>query len=178
MAKKKKQKKQDAAPVDGNPEGEETGKKSGGGFVSKLAMLIALGAASFGTVFLLPRPAPIVAHTEAAEEDHHAEEVELDLTEETTYLELNPMTISLQDDMRILKIGITLETLAGHEAEIDPNDPKIRDAFMGYLRALRLDQVQDAAFMAQMRAQLLRRAQLVFGQDTVRGILITDFLVR
>lgn len=175
MAKKKKQK-PDAAEK--GVEGEETVKKSGG-LIPKLSMLIALGAASFGTVFLLPRadPAPAVSDHRDAGDHADAEEV-LDFTQETTFLELTPLTISLQEDMRILKIGITLETLYGEETAIDPNDPKIRDAFMGYLRALRLDQIQDAAFMAQMRAQLLRRAQLVHGTDKVRGILITDFLVR
>lgn len=174
MAKKKKQKPAAEEEQIEGAEGEQ--KKSKGGMISKLAMLLALGAASFGTVYLLPRPAPVVA--EAAHDDDKDEEVILDLTEETSYLELNPMTISLQDNLRVLKIGITLETLAGEETGIDPNDPKVRDAFMGYLRALRLEQIKDASFMAQMRAQLLRRAQLVLGPEKVRGILITDFLVR
>lgn len=170
MAKKKKEEK-------AVPEGEEAPKKKGG-LVPKIAMLVALGGASFGAVYLLPRPESAPAPTEyaAAETQEVDEPYELDL--ETSYLELSPMTISLQDDMRILKIGITLETLAGTESEIDPSDPKIRDAFMGYLRALRLDQVQDAAFMAQMRAQLLRRVQIVVGPGKVHGILITDFMVR
>lgn len=174
MAKKKQKSASPAQGADG-----ETAEKKSGGIVSKAVMLVALGAASFGTVFLLPRPGkapqPDASHESA--EGHETAEP-LDLDEATGYLELNPMTITLQDGMRILKIGITLETLSGEEAYIDPNDPKIRDAFMGYLRALRVEQIQDAAFMAQMRAQLLRRAQLILGPEKVRGILITDFLVR
>ena len=91
---------------------------------------------------------------------------------------LTPLTISLQNNNRILNIGITLETLAGEEDYIDPSDPKIRDAFMGYLRALRIEQIEDSAFMAQMRAQLLRRAQLILGAENIHSILITDFLVQ
>ena len=49
---------------------------------------------------------------------------------------------------------------------------------MGYLRALRVEQIEDAAFMAQMRAQLLRRAQLILGAENIHSILITDFLVQ
>ena len=174
MAKKKKT---DAKA--GGDGGEGAPAKSGGGIVSKAALIIALGAASFATVFLLPRPEPAAvetAHGEAGE--HGAEEAKLDLHVETAYFALNPLTISLQEDQRILKIGITLETLSGEEDYIDPSDPKIRDAFTGYLRALRAEQINDAAFMAQMRAQLLRRAQLILGADVVHGILITDFLVR
>ena len=170
MAKKdKKQKKTET--------GDETPKKKGGA-IGALVTLVALGAASFGTVFMLP------GNDQESEVSHNAEmtsyeaEEKLDLTVDTSYLELTPLTISLQTNNRILKIGVTLETLAGEEDYIDPNDPKIRDAFMGYLRALRLEQIEDAAFMAQMRAQLLRRAQLVLGAETIHGILITDFLVR
>ncbi len=153
--------------------------KSGGGIISKAALVIALGAASFATVFLLPRPEPVAIDTAHAEGgEHSTEDAKLDLTVDTAYLELNPLTISLQNDQLILRIGITLETLAGEEDYIDPNDPKIRDAFTGYLRALKPEQINDAAFMAQMRAQLLRRAQLILGPEVVHGILITDFLVR
>jgi len=48
----------------------------------------------------------------------------------------------------------------------------------GYLRALKPEQIRDAAYMAQMRAQLVRRARLILGTDAVFGILITDFLVQ
>lgn len=176
MAKKKsKSKDAPAETEDGQPEA-----KAKGGLLPKLAMVIALGAVSFGTVYLLPRP-DVSSHSSesSAETAHHEEEVPaLDLVQDTNYLELTPLTVSLQRNSRVLKIGITLEVQSGEEEAIDPNDPKIRDAFMGYLRALRLDQIEDAAFMAQMRAQLLRRAQLILGQDKVHGILITDFLVR
>ena len=175
MAKKKKSKTKDTSET----AGEDTPKGKGGGLLPKLVMVVAMGLVSFGTVYLLPRPDNTSHDTPASEEAaHHDKAPDLGLVEDTGYLELTPLTITLQDDLRVLKIGITLEILAGEEDYIDPSDPKIRDAFMGYLRALRLEQIEDAAFMAQMRAQLLRRAQLILGQDTVRGILITDFLVR
>lgn len=177
MAKKKEKKPKGGAKTSEN-KGDEASPPKKGGFIGAFVTLIALGAASFGTVFMLPgnESAPEAGYEEYA--GHDEAQVKLDLTEDTSYVELSPLTISLQDNARILKIGITLETLAGEEEYIDPNDPKIRDAFMGYLRALRLDQIEDAAFMAQMRAQLLRRAQLILGAENVRGILITDFLVR
>lgn len=172
--KKKKEKK--VKPEDGDT--GDTNVKSGG-ILPKAAMFVALLAVSFGTVYLLPRPAPVTV-VEASSDSDHSEDAahEMDLEEDTSYFELNPFTISLQGNNRILKIGITLEVISGEADYIDPSDPKVRDAFTGYLRALRLEQIEDAAFMAQMRAQLLRRAQLILGQENVRGILITDFLVR
>lgn len=175
MASKKKKEKK-AATEDGDA--VEDSPKSGG-IIPKVGMFVALLAVSFGTVYLLPRPEP-APPAEASHAGDHDEEAkhEIDLEEDTSYFELNPFTISLQGNSRILKIGITLEVISGEADYMDPSDPKVRDAFTGYLRALRLEQIEDAAFMAQMRAQLLRRAQLILGQENVRGILITDFLVR
>ena len=173
MAKKDKKAKNKASKL---ADGESPPSKKGG-LVSSLVTLIVLGATSFGTVYMLPAPQKPPMVTEATTE-HSLDQKKIDFSEETGFLELTPLTISLQERSRILKIGITLETAAGEEAYMDPNDPRIRDAFMGYLRALRLEQIEDAAFMAQMRSQLLRRAKLILGPDNIRGILITDFLVR
>ncbi len=173
MARKaKKAKKAPSVQADGD--GETASK---GSFVGGLVTLVVLAAASFGTVFMLPSHQTELIVKDATNV-HASEEEKIDFSEETGFLELTPLTISLQEKSRILKIGITLETRAGEEAYIDPNDPRIRDAFMGYLRALRLEQIEDAAFMAQMRSQLLRRAKLILGPENIRGILITDFLVR
>jgi len=172
MAKKKSKK------PEPNSDDGKANEKSSGQMISKLLMLIVLGTASFGTVFMLPSNAAPELHEEmTTKADVHIDEP-LALTKETGFLPLSPLTISLQDNARILKIGITLETTKGEEDYIDPNNPKVRDAFMGYLRALRVEQIEDAAFMAQMRSQLLRRAKLILGADVVQGILITDFLVR
>ncbi|MEP6342116.1 MAG: flagellar basal body-associated FliL family protein [Maricaulaceae bacterium] len=171
MAKKKEKPKKGTDNDDAPP-------KKKGGTIGALVTLIALGAASFGTVFMLPSNDPVSHEDNEKEMATDETQPKLDLTVDTGYLELTPLTLSLQNNNRILKIGITLETLAGEEDYIDANDPKIRDAFTGYLRALRLEQIEDAAFMAQMRAQLLRRAQLILGAENIRSILITDFLVQ
>jgi hypothetical protein len=49
---------------------------------------------------------------------------------------------------------------------------------MSYLRAVDVEQLADVSFLPQLRAQLLRRAKLVLGEDNVTGILVTDFLIR
>lgn len=171
MAKKKEK------PKKGTDDDAATPKKKGGAIGGAIT-LISLGAASFGTVFMLPSSDPVSHVDHKAEMTSDEVDPSLDLNVDTGYLDLTPITLSLQDNNRILKIGITLETLAGEEDYIDANDPKVRDAFTGYLRALRLEQIEDAAFMAQMRAQLLRRAQLILGAENIRSILITDFLIQ
>lgn len=174
MAKKKKEKKtKDPAAGDGAPA------KSGPGVVSQLIIAVALGAASFGTVYMLPsqKAGTPVEHGDQAHAKDPMEGV-FPSQDEISFIKLDDLTLTLSNLERILKIGITLETVDDGMTYIDPSDPVLRDAFTGYLRALRMEQIEDAAFMAQLRNQLLRRAKLVFGNDVVHGILITDFLVR
>ena len=174
MAKKKKIKAKDAETPEGaSPE------KTGPGIVSQLAIALVLGVASFATVYLLPSQnvEPVTDH---AQPGHKADPMEgvFPTAAETTFVALDDLTLTLGELERILKIGITLETVDSGDTYIDPSNPVLRDAFTGYLRALRVEQIQDPSFMVQLRTQLLRRAQLVLGADVVHGVLITDFLVR
>jgi len=170
MAKKPKPQKEKA-------EGES--EKQKGGMIGKAVMMLAMGAASFGTVYFLPGKDIPPAAEDAHHADPHAPKLTAhDLMQDAEFATLDPMTLSLLDGSRFLKIGLTLEVAAGEAGYIDPNDPKIRDAFTGYLRALDMSQIQDPAFMVQMRTQLLRRARLILGQDAIYSVLITDFLIQ
>ncbi len=178
MVKKKNTAKADKETPAEAPKGAKGAEKSGkgGGLVSTLITCVALGAASFATVFMLPSRAPAPEAT--ASSDHsdssYTPSTKPDISD-MKYVVMEPLTISLSEGNNLLKIGITLETT---DSNIDPSDPQLRDSYMGYLRSLRMEQIRDAAYMSHMRAQLLRRAQLIKGADKVHGILITDFLVR
>ena len=101
--------KQKEKPKKNNKNSDENPKKKGGA-IGALITLVALGSASFGTVFLLPGDSA-VSDTEHKEDTiNHEASQKLDLTTDTGYLILTPLTISLQNNNRILKIGITLET--------------------------------------------------------------------
>ena len=172
---KKKDKKANANP---DSDGQDS-KKSGPGLVSQIIIAMALGAASFVTVYMLPDRANAASEMKAKTE-HTVDPLDGVFPSQTdlTYIKLDDLTLTLGDLDRILKIGITLEVIDTGELYVDPSDPLLRDAFTGYLRSLRTEQIEDASFMVQLRAQLLRRAQLVLGTDTIHGVLITDFLVR
>jgi len=177
---KKPKKLQDPATADS---GAQTGQKSGK--FGKLLLPIVLGITSFCTVYFLPRTeivsAPDNAAGEAARTNtsqaHTAGEAEA-APIETGFVTIEPFTVSLKGRTRLLRLSITIESPLDMMDLIDPNDPKLRDAFMGYLSALGMEQVEDAAFLVRLRAQLTRRAQFVLGADHVHNILITDFMVR
>jgi len=179
MAKKQKVKKSKAKADPSAEAGDDAAPKKKGGLIGKVALGVALGGASFGTVFFMPG-SDVPAH-DTEDEAHmtassEPEPVELDMN--PAFVELTPFTISLDGGNGLLKMGITLEASEELSGSIDPSDPQLRDAFTGYLRALKPAQIRDAAYMARLRAQLLRRARLVFDSDAIYGVLITDFLVQ
>lgn len=172
MKKPKKEKKKKV-----KKEGGDSAKK--GGMLGKLALVVAMGATSFCTVFFLPRPEPVAAVV--AENDSHANEEEKHAEPKpiaTAFLDMESFTVSLKGRQRVLRLGVTLETPEDMVEFINPNDPQLRDAFMGYLSAIEMKQVEDAAFLVRLRAQLTRRARFVLGEANVQSVLITDFLVR
>lgn len=171
--KKTKKPKKPKAPADPNA-------KAKSGILGKLILPIVLGITSFSTVYFLPRAEPVVEVAAATQGEHeiHAPENTEPVPIETSFITLEPFTVSLKGRSRILRLSITVEAPVDMADMIDPKDPKLRDAFMGYLSALGMEQVGDAAFLVRLRAQLTRRARFVLGADSVHNILITDFMVR
>jgi len=175
VAKTKKPKKvKGEAPAE---DGAEPSGKSKGGLIGAILTPVLLGAASFGTVFSLPGPKTAPA---AHSDETHKEVVETVSfkPEEQGIIILNEFVISIRSDRQVLRILLALETPKDNMENIDPNDLRLRDAFMSYLRAVEVEQLADVSFLPQLRAQLLRRAKLVLGEDNVTGILVTDFLIR
>jgi flagellar FliL protein len=55
--------------------------------------------------------------------------------------------------------------------------PRIADVLNGYMRAIDVTQLEDPAALVRMRAQLLRRIQIVTGEGRVRDLLVTEFVL-
>ncbi|MEL7416552.1 MAG: flagellar basal body-associated FliL family protein, partial [Pseudomonadota bacterium] len=55
--------------------------------------------------------------------------------------------------------------------------PRISDVLNTYLRAVSLDELENPAAMLRLRAQMLRRIQLVTGEGRVRDLLISEFIL-
>jgi len=70
------------------------------------------------------------------------------------------------------------------ELEVDPERtedvallmPRILDVLNGYLRAVDLADLENPASLIKLRAQMLRRIQIVTGSGHVRDLLITEFV--
>jgi len=149
------------------------------GVLGKFILPVTLAITSFCTVYFLPReiePMP----TETGDQ-HSASQTSEGFAPKhiaTSFVTLEPFTVSIKGRSRILRLGITLEVPEVNISKIDADNPKLRDAFMGYLSVLDMQQVEDAAFLVGLRAQLTRRAKFVLGENNIQNILITDFMVR
>jgi flagellar FliL protein len=55
--------------------------------------------------------------------------------------------------------------------------PRILDVLNSYLRAIDVASIEDPQAMARLRAQMLRRIQIVTGEGRVRDLLVTEFVL-
>lgn len=70
-----------------------------------------------------------------------------------------------------------LEVDPDHSEEVSALMPRIVDVLNGYLRAVRLAELEDPTALVRLRAQMLRRVQVVVGEGRVKDILIMEFVL-
>lgn len=78
---------------------------------------------------------------------------------------------------RFLRFAGQLEVAPEHVADVTALVPRVVDVLNGYLRAVEPQEVQDPAALLRLRAQMLRRVQVVAGGDRVRDLLVMEFVV-
>jgi len=95
------------------------------------------------------------------------------------FLELDPILVSLgpMSASRQLKFHAQLEVTEGMEAEVSAQIPRIIDVMNTYLRAVQTSDFEDPTILYKLRAQLLRRIQIVLGEGRVRDLLFMEFIL-
>lgn len=79
---------------------------------------------------------------------------------------------------RAIKVTIALELRHGEKEDaLKPFVPRIRDATLGYLRALAYEDAADSGHVERMRADMLERFAKL-GAFSVEQVLITDFVTQ
>jgi flagellar FliL protein len=96
-----------------------------------------------------------------------------------SFVELEPLVITLgrSGATRHLRFRAHLEVAPGESAAVQGLAPRILDVVNGYLRAVPMEDLEDPAALIRLRAQLLRRVQLVVGDGRVRDLLIAEFVL-
>lgn len=100
-------------------------------------------------------------------------------SETIAFVPIQPLVIPLgpQANARHLRFTGDLEVAKGGEGEILHLMPRILDVLNSYLRAVEVTEFNDPPALARLRAQMLRRVQIVTGEGRVRDLLITEFVL-
>lgn len=95
------------------------------------------------------------------------------------FVPVEPVVISLGPSGHSdhLRMTAQLEVAAPYAAEVAHLQPRILDVLNSYLRAVEVAELEDPAALVRIRAQLLRRIQIVTGEGRVRDLLVTEFVL-
>lgn len=162
------------APVPADATDEAPPKRSKLPLLIGLVAALALGGGGFWVTWsgMLPLPG---GKTEAKAEGKEAAEA----TREVAFVALDPMVISLAPGARSRHLSFTaqLEVSKGNEAAVRQVLPRVLDVLNGYLRAVETADLENPAALVRLRAQMLRRIQMVTGEGLVRDLLVTEFVL-
>lgn len=138
-----------------------------------LVLMLALAGGGFYAVYagLL-----LGAKPEAAEAETQGEVAVLP---EIAFVPITPLVVSLGPEAggRFLHFTAQMEVAKEYEADVTLLLPRILDVLNSYLRAVETRELADQTALVRLRAQMLRRIQLVTGGDRVRDLLITEFVI-
>jgi flagellar protein FliL len=95
------------------------------------------------------------------------------------FVPLETIVVSLAPDSgsEHLRFTAQLEVVDTAAADVTTLTPRILDVINSYLRAIDTASIEDPQAMARLRAQMLRRIQVVTGEGRVRDLLITEFVL-
>lgn len=99
-----------------------------------------------------------------------------------TFYTLPPMLVNIQSpDGRptFLKLRLTLEMSDSEAAyKLQSEYPRLNDMFQGFLRELRPEDLSGSAGTHQLRAEILRRVNLVAAPAKADAVLIEEMLIQ
>lgn len=101
------------------------------------------------------------------------------LPDAVAFLPLEPIVVTLPPgaSARHLRFVGQLEVVPAHAEEVALLMPRIIDALNTYLRAVDIADLEQPAATVWLRAQMLRRIQVVSGEGRVQDLLITEFVL-
>jgi len=97
----------------------------------------------------------------------------------TEFVPIDRMVITLGSGRktRHLNFGAALEVAPEYKEEVTNLMPRILDILNTYLRAVELKDIESPSAMTRLRAQMLRRVNIVSGEGRVNDLLITEFVL-
>ena len=111
--------------------------------------------------------------------EHKTEEIHLDAVPDVAFVPVDQMVISLNGSAQSkhLMFRAELEVPSSFKSDVEKLLPRVVDVLNSYLRALELADLEDRTALTRLRAQMLRRVQIVTGQGRVNDLLIMEFVL-
>ncbi|KMW59026.1 flagellar basal body-associated protein FliL [Candidatus Rhodobacter oscarellae] len=154
---------------------EEPPKKSKMPMLIGLVMFLLLGGGGFFAVYsgMILAPEPTGEH---AEQEEEPEALPLP---DVAFVPIEPLVITLGkgSSTRYLKFDAQLEVEPDAESDVTDLLPRVVDVMNGYLRAVSMTDLEEPTALIKLRAQMLRRIQIVTGEGRVRDLLIMEFVL-
>lgn len=98
---------------------------------------------------------------------------------DVTFVPVPQIVLGLLRDGRQshLQFAAQIEVAQGYGPEVEFMMPRIVDMLNSYLRAVDPAALEQPAALLQLRAQMRRRIQVLLGEDRVRDLLVTQFVI-
>jgi len=155
---------------------DEAPKKKG-----KLGLLIGVVLAAIlgGGGFFAVYSGLLLGSEDQAADTGHGDELVVDQLQPVSFVPLDPLVISIGrgSAARHLRFRAELEVAPGSETDVTKLSPRVMDVLNSYLRAVEVTDLEDPSALVALRAQMLRRIQLVTGEGRVRDLLIMEFVL-
>lgn len=145
---------------------------------SKLPLLIGLvlGLAGAGGGFFAVSSGMILS---SKSPDHSSDGLEAEAIPDVAFIAVDPLVISLRapSTARHLRFRAQLEVPVQFKIDVETLLPRVVDVLNSYLRAIDTSDFEDPSALMRLRAQMLRRIQVVTGQGRVNDLLIMEFVL-
>lgn len=157
--------------VDATAQETETTPRKGRSLLFGSIAAIVTGVSGFAASFFDMIPLGSVASV-----DHTVDVAPVSAAE---FVPIEALTISLgtNSTARHLRFAAQIDVRPGYGEEIRNLMPRILDVLNGYLRAVDPALLEDTSSLSRLKAQMLRRIQIVTGEGRVRDLLITEFVL-
>mgnify|MGYP001032564453 CR=1 FL=1 len=143
----------------------------GGGFYATYSGLVGGGGGEDG------------GHESAGDDGHgggkDGSEAAAKILGNVAFVPLDPIMVSMPpgSPSRHLRFAGQLEVVPGKAEAVVAVMPRILDVLNTYLRAVEVSDLEEPASAARLRAQMLRRVQVVTGEGLVKDLLVTEFVM-
>lgn len=101
------------------------------------------------------------------------------IAQDFDFVPIDVITISLpaRSGVRFLRVAGQIEVADSSHTEMMRMQPRFIDLINTYLHAVDIDDLRQPGALIRLRAQILRRLQMIAGDGHVKDFLITEFIL-